>query len=432
MADLSTARDDPAEAVARVLVARRDVLLRAHRHRLGREDLEDCLSQATLELVARARAHPRAFVSAAHVANALEQKFLSRIHDRRRAVLGRSPIEAALHDSLRHGGATDGELGRMADPKAEVARHLETRLDVRRIHELADELTSDQRLVLACQVALNMDCAEFCARFGWSAEKFRKVAQRGRARLRALTVEYDQGERCRGLLGDLDAYAADVASAEQAERVRRHLANCPGCAQTVAELDRVARGVASVLPVPVLADGELVHRLGLIGQALRRLLPFWDSGETATAAKASAAGAAAAAGGGAGLAGGGGAGLVGGGATLGIGATKLGIAALCAAGAAGSYAVCQQTGLLGLPTPAAHHRVVTKATKHRHASKTHQRHRQTTHAPVLATAAQAPQRVAPVTRSQATSTTHRSSAAAQASSEFGIERSAGGSSEFGP
>jgi hypothetical protein len=47
--------DDPAEAVARVSAAKRDVLLRVHRHRLGFEDLEDCYSQATLELVSRAR-----------------------------------------------------------------------------------------------------------------------------------------------------------------------------------------------------------------------------------------------------------------------------------------------------------------------------------------------------------------------------------------
>ena len=35
--------------------ARRELLLRAHRFRLRKEDLEDCYSQATLELVAHAR-----------------------------------------------------------------------------------------------------------------------------------------------------------------------------------------------------------------------------------------------------------------------------------------------------------------------------------------------------------------------------------------
>ena len=46
---------DPAEEVAIVARARRELLLRAHRFRLRREDLEDCYSQATLELVVRAR-----------------------------------------------------------------------------------------------------------------------------------------------------------------------------------------------------------------------------------------------------------------------------------------------------------------------------------------------------------------------------------------
>jgi hypothetical protein len=31
-----------------------------------------------------------------------------------------------------------------------------------------------------------MECVEFCRRFGWSKEKYRKVAQRARARLREL------------------------------------------------------------------------------------------------------------------------------------------------------------------------------------------------------------------------------------------------------
>jgi hypothetical protein len=51
--------EDPAELVAHVSALKRDVLLRVHRHRLGFEDLEDCYSPATLELVSRARARER-------------------------------------------------------------------------------------------------------------------------------------------------------------------------------------------------------------------------------------------------------------------------------------------------------------------------------------------------------------------------------------
>ena len=187
---------------------------------------------------------------------------------------------------------------------------LADRDEVRRLRELADELTADQRLVLACQVALDMDCQEFCARFGWSAEKFRKVAQRARARLRVLVADYEAGERCRSLADDLAAYVAHVAGGEQSERVRRHLTNCPACAQTARELERVARGVGALLPLPPTVDPEVVHRFGAVGRIFGRLLPFWDSGEGAAAAKA---GAAAAAGGG---------GITAGGSVVGLGAAK--------------------------------------------------------------------------------------------------------------
>ena len=63
------------------------------------------------------------------------------------------------------------------------------RHDLRRIGEIAPALTPDQRLVLASQLGLKMDGREFCPRFGWSPEKYRKVAQRGRARLRRLMAE---------------------------------------------------------------------------------------------------------------------------------------------------------------------------------------------------------------------------------------------------
>jgi hypothetical protein len=46
-------------------------------------------------------------------------------------------------------------------PHAERVRPVAGRDDLGRLRELADELTADQRLVLARQVALDMDCQEF-------------------------------------------------------------------------------------------------------------------------------------------------------------------------------------------------------------------------------------------------------------------------------
>ncbi len=182
--------------------ARRATLLRAHRHRLRKEDLEDCYGQAVLELVAGAHEGHR-FSSRAHIANALEQRFLSRVHDRRRALGGRSPLQAALEGALPLGGQGEQEV-EVADPRAEVHPLVAQRLQLRRVRELAPQLTDDQRLVLASQVALGMDRAEFCDRFGWSFEKYRKVAQRARGRLRGLidAEPRDVGRELAAALGD--------------------------------------------------------------------------------------------------------------------------------------------------------------------------------------------------------------------------------------
>jgi DNA-directed RNA polymerase specialized sigma24 family protein len=177
-------RPDQVEEMALVAQARREMLLRAHRHRLRKEDLDDCYSQATLELLAKARGGG-VFSTRAHMANVLEQRFVSRIHDRRRALCGRSPAQAALDGALPLGGNDDGDL-EVADTRAEIDKLVMLRMDLHSLGRLVRYLTPDQRLVLISRIDSDMDCAQFCHRFGWSKEKYRKVAQRARARLREL------------------------------------------------------------------------------------------------------------------------------------------------------------------------------------------------------------------------------------------------------
>ena len=171
--------------------AKREVLLRVHRHRLRREDLEDCYSQATIELVAYVRNGAK-LSSRLHLANILEQRFLSRIHDRRRALSGRSPLQAALETAIPLGSLEGSQIEivdvRAVDPeRLAILRH-----ELRRVQLLARELSADGQLVLACQIGLQMDREEFLERFGWSAEKYRKVAQRARAHLRRLMADEDR------------------------------------------------------------------------------------------------------------------------------------------------------------------------------------------------------------------------------------------------
>ena len=167
--------------------ARRELLLRVHRFRLRREDLEDCYSQATLELVAHARAGGR-YANAQHLGNVIEQRFLSRIHDRRRALSGRSPMQTALETAMTLDGEEDGSF-EIADARAELENLVILREELERLQVLARSLSYDQRLFLACQIGLQMGCAEFCELHGWTPEKYRKVGQRARARLKQLMAQ---------------------------------------------------------------------------------------------------------------------------------------------------------------------------------------------------------------------------------------------------
>jgi len=85
---------------------------------------------------------------------------------------------------------TDGIL--VVD-RIELEQLVILRQELELLHSLAPRLTPEQRLVLACQVSLQMDCGEFCRLHGWSSEKYRKVAQRARGRLRLLVNQAEDG-----------------------------------------------------------------------------------------------------------------------------------------------------------------------------------------------------------------------------------------------
>jgi hypothetical protein len=157
--------------------------LRIHRRRLRREDLEDCYGQATLELLAHVKAGG-SFASRSHIANTLELRFVSRARDCRRALSGRSPMRAALEQADRLDDAYAARV-EPVDRGLSIEALVILREDLRRVGRLAALLSADQRLVLRSQLS-GESCARFCARHEWSREKYRKVAQRARARLRAL------------------------------------------------------------------------------------------------------------------------------------------------------------------------------------------------------------------------------------------------------
>jgi DNA-directed RNA polymerase specialized sigma24 family protein len=172
---------DPADAIAEVAITAWQPLLRIHHHRLKRADLEDCLGQATLELLAAAQRGQR-FTDTDAIRAALDQRFQSRIIDRQRALGGRSPITASLH----HATPLDTVTDRVGSTAGDALARILEREQLARLASAIGQLTPDQRLVLRSQLDGHERPAQFCARHGWSVEKYRKTAQRARAHLRRL------------------------------------------------------------------------------------------------------------------------------------------------------------------------------------------------------------------------------------------------------
>jgi hypothetical protein len=173
-----------AELIAQEAIRLRPHLIRTHHHAARREDLEDLYSQTMLELLARAQRDPT-LNSAAHIRAALRQKFEARIVDHHRAAAGRSPAAAAREHAQQLDDITE-RLATHRDPAADLAN----RETMREVLAAWRQLTDDQRLVITSQLRGEQprDC---CARAGWSLEKYRKVAQRSRARLTAATSRAD-------------------------------------------------------------------------------------------------------------------------------------------------------------------------------------------------------------------------------------------------
>jgi DNA-directed RNA polymerase specialized sigma24 family protein len=176
---------------------------------LRRDDLEDCYSRTTLELIAHVKAGG-SFAGRTHIGNALELRFLSRVRDRRRALGGRSPIQAALEHADTLGGLR-GDV-EIVDRRAATETLVIVRDELRRIGRLAALLSDEQRLVIGSQLS-GETCAQLCARCGWSREKYRKVAQRARARLRSLMDAAEAGvPNARRLSEELTGPAYDYVS----------------------------------------------------------------------------------------------------------------------------------------------------------------------------------------------------------------------------
>lgn len=218
------------ERLARALAAQRARLLRRHAHRLRREDLDECLSQAALELVPRARREDAD--SEWRPALALEQRFLSRVIDRRRALAGRSQRGSIARAATGAGDAGLDEALGIADGRPAIDEQVVQRDELRRLLEVIEDLSDDQRLLAIHRLFGDGGPEALRRRQRWSVAKYEKTSSRARAALLALRAEYDSGERCRRLAPDLHAAVFGGATAAQRARAARHVRNCRSCSRS--------------------------------------------------------------------------------------------------------------------------------------------------------------------------------------------------------
>jgi DNA-directed RNA polymerase specialized sigma24 family protein len=97
-------------------------------------------------------------------------------------------MEAAIAGAISFGDSDAGGV-EIVDARADVERLVLLRDELRLLSKVSRQLSTDQRLVLASQVSSDKGCGEFCRVHGWSAEKYRKVAQRARVRLTRLLAD---------------------------------------------------------------------------------------------------------------------------------------------------------------------------------------------------------------------------------------------------
>ena len=95
---------------------------------------------------------------------------------------------------------------------------------------------------------------------GWSYTKVNRCLTEGRRRFLERYALIESGAECERWADLLSALADGEASSTDLLAVRPHLRNCPACRARIREFQRVPRALGAVVPVAVLALGDLPGR----------------------------------------------------------------------------------------------------------------------------------------------------------------------------
>jgi RNA polymerase sigma factor (sigma-70 family) len=106
---------------------------------------------------------------------------------------------------------------------------------------------------------------------GWSYTKVNRCLTEGRRRFLERYALIESGAECERWADVLSALADGEASSADLLAVRPHLRNCPACRARIREFQRVPRALGAIVPVAVLALGDVPGRAhGAAPRALGR------------------------------------------------------------------------------------------------------------------------------------------------------------------
>jgi RNA polymerase sigma factor (sigma-70 family) len=153
--------------------------------------------------------------------------------------------ETALHKAMDEGkraerrrtlALDEGVWTELAAYEAPVEDRVAASFDRSLLREIVADLPDRQRHILALRFFCDHAPQEIQRQLGITARVYRRELERGTKTVADRLAAARQGTYCTDRRGAIIAYVAGIAGPGRSASIRRHLATCPACTRTAAEL----------------------------------------------------------------------------------------------------------------------------------------------------------------------------------------------------
>lgn len=221
--------------------------------RLGRAAIADAVDEALTRALTELR--PRRYEAGRPVYPA-QELFAWALQTARRRLLDEqrhnskaaAPVHGVELDQLR----TVADRHTPTPEETVVAREL-----AHQVREAAIELDDVSLRAVALFHVQGLKKREVGEVLGLTEWELRRCLEKANRKLHAIFVGVDSGAACRSGRTGVLRLAFGLAEVKEARRARAHVRHCPECARQLARAGAYRRAAAAVVPLPVLAPGQL-------------------------------------------------------------------------------------------------------------------------------------------------------------------------------